>query len=160
GTMDGIVEGNARKLLQGMIIGAIGGTLLGYVGMILGEVIFNVLGGRDQAVGNPSIAAFSRQVIARSFGWAMMGLGLGVGAGPATRSPKRIWHGAIGGFLGGFLGGVAFDILANIISPVQEVAGASGPRDVGGPSRLVGFTAIGGLTGFFIGLVEELLKQA
>ena len=38
--------------------------------------------------------------------------------------------------------------------------GASGVHDAGGPSRALGFTAIGAATGFFIGVVDELLKQA
>jgi pSer/pThr/pTyr-binding forkhead associated (FHA) protein len=42
---------------------------------------------------------------------------------------------------------------------VQGALGSSSPHDVGGPSRAVGFTAIGALTGFFIGLVDELTKQ-
>ncbi|HEV2472621.1 MAG TPA: FHA domain-containing protein, partial [Chthonomonadales bacterium] len=107
------------------------------------------------------MAAFARQVISRAFGWAFMGLGIGAGSAIATRSPKRITHGAIGGFLGGFAGGFIFDILAVSWAPVQQVA-AGGPRtfDSGGLSRLVGFTAIGALSGLFIGLVEELMKQA
>jgi pSer/pThr/pTyr-binding forkhead associated (FHA) protein len=160
GAVDGIVEGNARKLLQGIFFGALFGILLGFIGFYLGNLVFNLLGGESEGVPRPGIGAFAQQVIARAFGWAFMGLGLGIGSGLVTRSPKRIWHGAIGGFLGGFLGGCVFDLLALSTNPVQEAVGASGPRDIGGPSRMVGFTAIGGLTGFFIGLVEELLKQA
>src|SRR4029078_5476741 len=62
--------------------------------------------------------------------------------------------------LGGLVGGFVFDLLAHGAVPITAAAGASGVRDVGGPSRMVGVTLIGALTGFFIGLVEELLKQA
>jgi pSer/pThr/pTyr-binding forkhead associated (FHA) protein len=89
-----------------------------------------------------------------------MGLGLGTGSALATRSPKRIWHGAIGGFLGGFIGGFVFDMISAAVPNIADTAQTPEVRDVGGPSRLVGFTAIGALTGLFIGLVDELFKQA
>jgi pSer/pThr/pTyr-binding forkhead associated (FHA) protein len=67
--------------------------------------------------------------------------------------------------LGGFIGGFTFDLVATLFAaPIQGMAsaGTGGPQiiEIGGPSRAVGFTAIGALTGFFVGLVEELLKQA
>ncbi len=159
GAVDGIVEGNRRKLWRGMGIGVAAGIVLGYMGMFVGSRIYNALGGTTTTSGL-SLFAYLRQIIARSFGWALMGLGLGVGSAIATLDKKRIWQGALGGFLGGFAGGAIFDILANFSHPIQEAAGRSGPIDVGGPSRMVGFTAIGGLTGLFIGIVEELFKQA
>src|SRR5581483_3715624 len=131
GAVDGFVEGKRRKLLEGAVIGAVTGFLFGYIGLYMGNRAYDALGG-ESIEGNLSLFSFTRQVIARAFGWALMGLGLGVGSAIATRTPKRIWHGAIGGLLGGF----------------------------GGASRMVGFTAIGALTGFAIGLVQELMKQA
>lgn len=159
GLVDGIVEGNARKLLQGMIVGALSGMLLGSVGLVLGNAVFSALGG-SSVQESPGLFSFGKQIIARSFGWAFMGLGLGIGSAIASRSKKRIWHGAIGGLLGGFLGGLVFDLVAMSSLSVHGALASSGPRDIGGPSRMIGFTAIGGLTGFFIGLVEEMLKQA
>lgn len=160
GAVDGIVEGNTRKLARGLLVGLLGGVLFGFIGFFFGNVIFNALGGRADSTPGEGLLGFTRQVIARSFGWAGLGVGLGVGASLATLSSRRIWHGAVGGFLGGFLGGFVFDILAITMKPVHQALGEPGLRDVGGQSRMVGFTAIGGLTGFFIGLVEELLKQA
>ncbi len=159
GSVDGIVEGNQRKLWQGIFIGAITGYVLGHIGLQLGSAVFSMLGGSTSGASAPGFAAFARQVIARAFGWALMGLGLGVGSSLPSRSPARIRNGAIGGFLGGFLGGIAFDLLAEGAAPTQAAFGQTGPHDAGGPSRAVGFTAIGALTGFFIGLVDELTKQ-
>jgi pSer/pThr/pTyr-binding forkhead associated (FHA) protein len=158
GSVDGILEGNGRKLWQGAFIGAVAGFLLGSVGYLLGSQLFGALGGSDDGA-SPGIGSFARQIIARAFGWALMGLGLGTGSALSSRSPKRIWHGAIGGFIGGFLGGFVFDLVSTGAAPVQGAL-STGPRDVGGPGRAIGFTAIGGLTGFFIGLVDELLKEA
>jgi pSer/pThr/pTyr-binding forkhead associated (FHA) protein len=159
GSVDGIVEGNQRKLLNGILIGAFAGFLLGFIGLNLGGIIFNLLGGSSSGVTGAGFGAFARQVIARAFGWALMGLGMGTGSALSSRSPQRIRNGAIGGFLGGFIGGLVFDLMAQGANPVQGALGNSGPHDVGGPSRAVGFTAIGALTGFFIGLVDELTKQ-
>lgn len=161
GAVDGIVEGNARKLGRGIVIGALAGIVLGYVGYYIGSYIYNLLGGNSSGRPDAGMFSFTRQVIARSFGWALMGLGLGVGSAIATFTPRRIWQGAIGGFLGGFLGGFVFDLLAIGAIPVQQAVGASsGLHDVGGPSRAVGFTAIGALTGLFIGLIQEMMKEA
>lgn len=157
GAVNGIVEGNSKKVAQGMGIGLLTGAIMGYVGLFFGEGIYSALGGGKEE----GVLGFARQVIARSFGWSLLGLGVGVGAGLSTKSPKRVLHGAIGGFLGGFVGGFIFDLLSHTWNPLQEAtSGQAGMREVGGPSRIVGFTAIGAATGFFIGLVEELLKQA
>ena len=159
GSVDGVVESNGRKLWQGMLVGALGGIVMGSIGFYAGNVVYNALGGGNGAI-DPSLFGFARQVVARSFGWAGLGVGLGVGASLWTRSANRIRNGAIGGLIGGFIGGFAFDILGSAINPVQQTFGASGVHDAGGPSRALGFTAIGAATGFFIGLVDELLKQA
>jgi pSer/pThr/pTyr-binding forkhead associated (FHA) protein len=159
GSVDGIVEGNQRKLMWGGFIGALTGFVLGAIGLQLGGAVFDKLGGNSMGASNPGFAAFARQVIARAFGWALMGLGMGVGSSLPSGSAARIRNGAIGGFLGGFLGGIVFDLLAQGATPVQGGLGQSAPHDSGGPSRAVGFTAIGALTGFFIGLVDELTKQ-
>ncbi len=157
GMIDGIVEGNGRKLAQGLALGAVSGVLLGFIGYNLGQLIYGFLGtgGHD-----PGLFSFARQVIARALGWAFLGLGLGVGAGISTRSPRRILNGAIGGFIGGMLGGFVFDMVAQVALPVRSAAGGSGCQEIGGASRAIGIPAIGALTGFFIGLVDELLKQA
>ena len=158
GAVNGIMEGSSRKVAQGMGIGFLTGMIMGYIGLFFGETIYSLLGGNDKSSG---MFSFARQVIARSFGWSLLGLGIGIGAGLSTRSPKRIMHGAIGGFIGGLVGGFIFNIVAEVYNPLQQgTTGQDGTREVGGPSRIIGFTAIGALTGFFIGLVEELLKQA
>jgi pSer/pThr/pTyr-binding forkhead associated (FHA) protein len=160
GAVDGIAERSPRKLAIGIAGGAAAGFFLGFIGLFVGNIVYSLLGGTNSLNGGGDFLAFIRQVIARTLGWAMLGLGIGAGSALVSRSPQRIRNGAIGGFLGGLIGGFVFDLLAHGAVPITAAAGASGLRDVGGPSRMVGFTLIGGLTGFFIGLVEELLKQA
>ncbi len=159
GAVDGIVEGNKRKLGQGIVIGAIAGIFVGYIGFFLGGVLYEKLGG-DASSSRADMFSFARQLIARTLGWAMMGLALGAGSALSTRSPRRVVNGAIGGLIGGFLGGFIFDMVAHAALPVQSAIGASGIQETGGASRAIGFTAIGSLTGFFANLVDELMKQA
>ncbi len=160
GAVEGVLEGSQRKLLKGMLLGAFFGFLLGGIGLSAGNLIYNALGGGDALHGSVNILLFAQQVVARSLGWAFLGIGLGVGSALATGSKKRIRNGAIGGLIGGFLGGFVFDMIAMSANAVQLPNAVQGVHDIGGPSRMVGFTAIGGLTGFFIGLVDELTKQA
>ena len=147
GAVEGIVESNPRKLVQGIGLGALTGVILGFMGYNFGGLLYHVLGGSDEISRDAGMGAFARQVIARAFGWSLMGLGLGIGAALPTRSLARIRNGAIGGFLGGFLGGFIFDLIAPASNVVQAATAGSGVREVGGPSRAAGFTAIGGLTG-------------
>ncbi len=160
GAVEGIVEGNSRKLWLGIVLGFFTGGVLGFIGYGIGGSLYAFLGGSDEINRDSGMFAFARQVIARSFGWSLMGLGLGTGAALPTRSLARIRNGAIGGFLGGFLGGFVFEMVGPLSNQMQGAVGGAGAREVGGPGRAIGLTAIGGLTGFFIGLVEEWLKQA
>ncbi len=161
GAVEGVLEGSQKKLLKGLLLGALFGFLLGGIGLSIGNLIYNMLGGGDSFHGGGiGILLFAQQVVARSVGWAFLGMGIGVGSALSTGSKNRIRNGAIGGFIGGFLGGFVFDMIAMSANTVQIPGATAGTRDIGGPSRMVGFTAIGGLTGFFIGLVDELMKQA
>ena len=160
GAVEGIVEGSSRKLWIGIVLGFFTGGMLGFIGYGFGGAVYHMLGGSEEISRDSGIFTFAKQVIARSFGWSLMGLGIGTGAALPTRSLARIRNGAIGGFLGGFLGGFVFEMVAPFSNQLQAGVGGAGAREVGGPGRAIGITAIGGLTGFFIGLVEEWLKQA
>lgn len=160
GMVEGLLEGSLRKLAIGLALGAFTGIVFGYVGFQFGGQVFAWLGGTGTTGHDPGLGGFARQVIARSFGWAMLGLGLGFGGALPTRSMERIRNGAIGGFLGGFIGGFIFDQAARLATPIHDSIAGVGIHEAGGPSRAIGFTVIGGLTGFFIGLIDELFKSA
>jgi len=85
-------------------------------------------------------------VAGRLAGWTLMGVMLGAGVGIATFSLGNLLKGAAGGWVGGFVGGLAFDLIGATVS--------------GSLSRLVGVAMIGLAIGLFIGLVQELTKQA
>ena len=160
GTVDGLLEGRADKFWRGLLIGLFAGFLLGYIGLNLGNVVFTVLGGTDDLSVNGNMGAFLHQIIARAFGWSLLGLGIGVGAGLSSFNIARIGRGALGGFLGGFFGGFVFDLVGSSSAPVQNALGQSGCFDSGGPGRLIGFTVIGALCGLLIGIVEEIFKES
>jgi pSer/pThr/pTyr-binding forkhead associated (FHA) protein len=160
GTADGVVEGNLRKLLRGVVVGLIGGFLLGYIGMMLGNKLYNLLGGSANMNSHGGLASFLHEVIARAFGWSLLGAGIGTGAGMATMHLKRIWRGALGGFLGGFIGGFVFDLVAVTAAPLEAPIQSGACYEAGGLSRIIGFTAIATCTGLLVGIVEELLKEA
>ncbi len=168
GSVEGAVVGSASRLARGAALGALIGAIGGMFGMYVGGIVYNMaLFGKDALLLDQSrdLLDFTHSVLARALGWTFLGAFPGLAAGAATLSQKRTIHGLAGGLIGGFVGGFAFDLVANLIAqPIQGMAAAAanGPRiiEIGGPSRAVGFTAIGAFTGLFIGLVEEMLKQA
>jgi pSer/pThr/pTyr-binding forkhead associated (FHA) protein len=96
-------------------------------------------------VNHPGSVAFL--FVGRVISWALMGLMLGAGVGIASLSLRNIVKGALGGWIGGFVGGLLFD-------PLSYLTGG------GLLSRLVGTCVTGLAIGLFIGLVQELTKNA
>lgn len=84
---------------------------------------------------------------ARSFGWAAFGFVTGLTPGLTAKSRDLTMVGILGGIVGGFLGGLLFDPLVNL----------SGGAAL---SRCIGFGCIGLLSGFSIGFIEQLSKDA
>lgn len=160
GAMDGIVESNTYKLRNGVVVGLIAGFFIGGIGLNLGGFLYQALGGTNSIPANANVFSFVKQMFARSCGLTLLGVAVGIGSSISSMSWARIRNGAIGGLLGGLVGGFLFDLLPSLTAPIAAVAGDTGCRDVGATSRAVGFIAIGALTGFFIGLVQELLKDA
>ena len=160
GSVDGVVEGNPRKLLRGALIGLFGGVVFSSIGNRFGQYFFIALGGTNDAITDSSLFAFVKQIIARGVLFAFLGTGLGIGAALSTLNPKRIFQGGLGGLIGGTIGGMLLDLLSNLAHPVFAVTVQSGCYDGAGPGRMLSYVLMGALTGFFIGLMQELFKQA
>jgi hypothetical protein len=92
-------------------------------------------------------------ISSRAIAWTIVGAGMGVGPGVALKSKKLLLNGLVGGLLGGFLGGLLFD-------PIGFSLTKLGFEDSGGASRMIGFCTIGMMVGVFIGLIENLTKDA
>jgi hypothetical protein len=138
GAAEGVVMRVPRKAviegLVGMAVGCVGGLVAGYVGQVVYSSIFT----------DHEDELFNQ---ARIVGWAIAGGFLGVAQGAARMVPKKTLFGLIGGLIGGALGGMLFD-------PVASAAKADWI------SRLMGICAVGAGVGFFVGLVENLAKDA
>lgn len=168
GAVEGVAVSSSQRLIRGVGLGLLIGMIGGLFGIYFGGKVYNLaLFNKDpnylSSSGN--VLNFTQAVIARALGWTFLGAFPGLAAGAATLSRKRAMHGLAGGLLGGFIGGFVFDLVASVIThPLQGATsgavGAGGMIETGGPSRAIGFTVIGALTGLFIGLVEEYLKQA
>ena len=141
GCAEGVTGQVKEKALLGGAVGAAVGLAGGFCGGIFGQLIYSLLGGGAR------VNSWAEQVLARTLGWALLGMCMGVAQGASGKAWKKVVNGLLGGLLGGAIGGLAFDFLANIFQ-------------TGVLSRLFGVTILGGLTGAGIGLVEEARKEA
>lgn len=160
GSTNGVAEGNAKKILKGAIIGFFGCMILGRLFNEIGAYLFLSLGGVNRALTSVNPLDFVRHVVARVVWLTLLGLGVGLGASLGSLNKKKIRNGAIGGLLAGLLSGLVFDILAPLTAPARVLTNTSGCYDAGGPGRAITYIGIAALTGLFMALVEEWLKQA
>ncbi|MHB9035231.1 MAG: FHA domain-containing protein [Armatimonadota bacterium] len=159
GLMLGIAEGlsglSQRDAGRSVLLGALVGAAGGVVGLAMGNAFYN---GMYQlahigAALTPGPLSFVFLLVGRGFGWALIGLFIGLSQGIATLSTKKMINGAIGGFIGGGLGGSAFEILAWM----NQGGVANFPTEM---IRFISFSITGGAIGLFIGFIEEVAKQA
>ena len=160
--LDGLMSGNFLKMFKnggiglacGLVWGIVGGRFLANVIMglitILLALLFPTMINNNCGQEIP-LSAYPFSMIARAPAWAFMGLGVGAIPGIANSSTKMTINGLIGGMLGGFLGGFLFDPIS-YITHTDATTGA-------GLSRCIGFATLGMLTGFFVGLVENMAKD-
>lgn len=149
--VDGVQTRSWEKASRAAAIGLGVGALGGFIGGAIGQIMYGLLGGSN--AGPLTI----QQVIARSIGWGLVGLFVGLAQGVVTRSQRRMWNGAIGGLLGGLAGGMLFDPLAKVVVQAYRLTGGT----VGGSlSRLVGLVVIGMACGAAIGVIQQAAKEA
>lgn len=148
GVVDAISLDSQRQMMLTLVSGAVIGFIGGGIGMSMGQTAFGWLGG---GAGPQSPGHFFLDLIARAIGWGIIGAVVGAASGVARRSPTIIKQGLFGGLCGGLLGGAAFQIVADVFMYVPHI-------DV--LSRLLALVATGALAGFFVGLVQNLFKQA
>lgn len=139
-----------RRQSQALLTGAAAGAVAGWLGLGLGQIVYGLIHNStglraDELPHNPG--QFLVLVIGRALGYALIGGIVGAAQGIGSRSTVIARQGAFGGFLGGFLGGTVFQILSGLDFPSSL-------------SRLLALMATGALAGFFVGLVQNLFKQA
>ncbi|MHB1457555.1 MAG: FHA domain-containing protein, partial [Armatimonadota bacterium] len=155
GLVNGIGTGSASRLRRELLWGAAVGIMGGLLGLIIGQWFY---GGLHHGIDNyskyPVIGpvAFMGMVLVRGIGWGFIGLFIGLVQGIPSKSKKAAKHGAIGGLIGGLLGGMLFEIVPYIIPPIMTNPGII--------SRGISMTITGASIGLFIGLIQNILKQA
>ncbi len=144
--VDSLALGSRRRVSETLALGAIIGAVGGWFGLWLGQSVYGIVAGSG---GNEITNAgrFFVLLMARAVGYSLIGASVGAAQGVVGRSAVIARQGAFGGFVGGFLGGTAFEIGNGLGFPSAL-------------SRLLALAATGALAGFFVGLVQNLLKQA
>ena len=144
--VDSLSLESRRRMTQALALGAGLGAFGGWLGLWLGQTVYGIVVGTG---GNEitSPGRFFVLLVARALGWGLIGGIVGAAQGAVSRSPLVARQGAFGGLIGGFLGGTVFEIL-------------NGLGFAAITSRLVALVAVGALAGFFVGVVQNLFKQA
>jgi len=130
GVAEGIVTLDARRMLRTAVVAAPLGLAAGAVGLVLGEALFQLLGG---------------EAIGRVLGWALFGLLIGLAESASGRT--QMWKGALGGVVGGAVGGVLVEIARR--GYADPVLG-----------KAVGLILLGAAVGTFIALISVILSRA
>ncbi len=135
----GLTNPQILNLIKRLALGLVAGFVGGLLGSLFGSCIFSVVS---------FIPALT--FVGRILGFALIGIGIGAGIGLSEgfvdRSYNKLRNGLLGGVVGGFLGGVMFGIIAFLASSVT--------------SRATAFVLLGLCIGFFVGLVQVVLKEA
>ena len=118
----------------------------GFIGGFIAQMIYSAILSTD------ATESMFNQILARSIAWTFVGISIGLSQGLFPKNGRKIKNGFIGGSIGGFLGGLLFDIIGSALMYSMD--------DSGIVSRGIAIIVIGGLTGFGIGLVEQLTKQS
>lgn len=148
GAVEGISTGSRRRFQLAIASGIGIGLFGGMAGLFFGQIVYqSIAPSETAAVTGFGIFAFFQRIIARAIGWALVGVFVGFAQGVPSGSLRKMKHGAIGGVLGGALGGAIFQLLAYILRTPELC-------------RMAGMTTTGAFVGFFVGLVQDLMKHA
>lgn len=153
GWHQGFMRGGIRNILFGLALAGVLGTVLGYVGYMLGGGITNALFG-------PGWAFTGFPIIPRTIAIAAFGAGIGAGIGAATFTGRGFMAGLMGGLLGGAVAGSMFDLIGTLTAGPQLLMQSGGSAEVGGPARAVSFALLAAMVGLFTALVDQLTRQA
>ena len=144
GALLGSVEGLSSKVLEkairGFTVTLAFGLAGGAIGGIIAQLVYSFFGGGY-------LENILLQIIVRAVAWGLVGLFVGIGQGFGTGGGKKVVNGLLGGLVGGLIGGFLFDIIGMFTM-------------TGMLSRAVAIPAIGACTGFGIGIVQEIRKEA
>jgi len=137
GGLPGVLNRSRYQFVRGSCIGALVGGLLGGVGALPAQYLFNLLGDGT---------------LARGIAWGIVGIAVGLCPGAATRDRRRALRGILGGAVGGFVAGLLFDLVYFLLP--------HGATDTGTASRFVADIVVGLSIGLAVALIESVAKAA
>ena len=142
-TSEGIVLADKRKIIKGMVAGLVVGSIGGLIGFLIAQLCLFIIG--QYLI--QSLNDFNTYgiIIARSIGWSILGIFIGITEGIRAGSFKKFYVGMIGGFLGGLVGGVVMEILKSALNNTIV-------------ARLLGFLVFGFFIGLFYVIIEGKLS--
>ena len=147
GVVDALTLDSRRQMGLTLALGGLIGFFGGALGLHLGQSVWALLAPQNSMEANGSPALFFRVLFARAVGYAIVGAVVGAAQGASRRSWVIARQGAFGGLVGGSIGGVIFQVTAILLNTAVI-------------ARLAALVATGALVGFFVGLVQDLFKQA
>jgi len=158
----GIANRNARQAMYCGVVGVGVGLGATIVTTFIADLLFMVtssvavgLAGDIQTLPEGEFpfkgVAFFVFMCGRGLAWAVVSMGAGLGLGVALKSKKLTLNGIAGGLVGGLLGGLLFDVIGRFVPGAQEEAWLS---------RCVGISSVGLLVGAFVGLFENISRDA
>jgi len=106
GILNKSLSRTVKGALVGLLVGSAGGILGGFAGQFLLSTIIQYFPESSTAL----------LIIARTFGWALVGIFVGLTEGIRSGSVRKMLLGLCGGFLGGAIGGLILEILSDYFS--------------------------------------------
>lgn len=158
----GIANRNLKQAVHCGIVGIGVGLGATIVSTLIASILFGItttiaasIGGGVSPVPDGEFPikgiAFFILMCGRGLAWSIVSMGAGLGLGVSLKSKKLTLNGLAGGMVGGALGGLLFDPVSRFIS---------GPGAEASLSRCIGIVTVGFLVGLFIGIFENISKEA
>ncbi|HYG75185.1 MAG TPA: FHA domain-containing protein [Planctomycetota bacterium] len=162
GTVYGLMNRNWKQVLYCGAVGMGVGLVVTLLTTIVADILFGITSMiavafmRNQAPPAPGEfplkgMSFVIFMSGRAIAWSVVSMGAGMGLGIALKSKKLVLNGFVGGMIGGLIGGLFFDPISRFVL---------GQASDGSVSRFVGIFAVSLFVGIFIGLFENLSKEA
>ena len=129
GAAEGFFKKNRERLYYGLKAGVVLGLVSGIIAGLIAQIAFGTILGPEAPEREPS---FGLLIFARTVGWGVLGLLVGVAYGIKENTSGDLKFGLVGGAIGGAIGGILFDPLVLLI-----------PLGGGTLGRLVGLTILG-----------------
>ena len=178
---DALLSGSKLRLIFACILGPILGPIGSLTGYSLGSFLQRAIFHRGiETMTQPSdiVVLYLSRIVALTPIGTMLGLAIGLasvapffflrinsakGTASSPTDLKRLTNGIVGGTIGGAIGAMLFDPIAvvfgaMILASKGTPEGAEG--EIGIASRVIYFVVMSGCIALFIGIVEQIAKQA